>query len=174
MSFPSTIRYFCYGSNLLSDRIRVKLKGSIKISIGILSDYKLTFSGHSNLWKGATADVIPSEGSQVIGIIWSITYKDLEQLNLQEKGYKLIAITVESEEDNQLIECITYVQTEEEKVRGRTILGSMDGIPTIVYKEVIVRGAIEHNLPEDYIEMIKSFDAKEEKDCELAHLVGLK
>ncbi|XP_015781591.1 gamma-glutamylcyclotransferase [Tetranychus urticae] len=166
----NTIRYFCYGSNLLSDRIHVRLKSATVISNGTLDDYKLTFSGYSKLWKGATANIIPHQGSKVIGVIWSITYKDLEQLNLQEDGYRLIAVNINVDQ-GEVIECITYVQTNEEIQRGKDILGSQDGIPSTVYKGVIIKGAVEHKLPESYIEMIKTFKAIENVDCELAHLV---
>lgn len=58
-------------------------------SVGILRNYKLEFIGHSALWKGAIATIIPEPGSSVWGCIWRAknTIQCREDLDSQERGY---------------------------------------------------------------------------------------
>ena len=51
--------YFCYGSNLWSKRIHINVKSAKKYGNGLLKYWKFTYSGHSKLWSGATANLIP-------------------------------------------------------------------------------------------------------------------
>jgi len=48
---------------------------------GYLKDHELTFSKYSNRWSGGVADVVYKKGSQVWGLIYEVTIKDLHLLD---------------------------------------------------------------------------------------------
>lgn len=161
--------YFGYGSNLLSNRMKLKNKTAVKVGVGILQDYKLTFSGQSSLWKGSTANIVPARGSTVIGVVWKVF--DTNILDKQELHYDPINVQVtltrlESESatcDNQsgdgvkentvqqngkILTCRVYVQKEDHQSLKK------QGTPSRGYKNVILKGMKENSFPKDYIESL--------------------
>ena len=155
--------YFGYGSNLLSNRMKLKNKTAIKVGVGILQDYKLTFSGQSSLWKGSTANIVPARGSTVIGVVWKVF--DTNILDKQELHYDPINVQVtltrlESGSDNQsadkntvpqngqVLTCRVYVQREDHQSLKK------QGTPSRGYKNVILKGMKENSFPKDYIESL--------------------
>lgn len=144
--------YFAYGSNLLASRMHVHNKDAVKSSIGRLRDWKLTFSGFSQcLWHGATANIIPSDGDEVIGVIWSV--KSFDPLDEQEVHYSSIDVPVEDLKTGEVIKCRTYIQ---EACYRETTDGK--GIPSKAYHNVIIAGARESCLPVEYIDKLMSIE----------------
>ena len=165
--------YFGYGSNLLSNRMKLKNKTAMKVGIGILQDYKLTFSGQSSLWKGSTANIVPAKGSTVIGVVWKVF--DTNILDKQELHYDPINVQVtltrpesgsttcdnhsttcdnhsaDSVSENtvpqngQVLICRVYVQREDHQSLKK------QGTPSRGYKNVILKGMKENSFPKDYI-----------------------
>ena len=41
-----------------------------RIGVGTLQDYSRIFAGHSKIWNGATATIIPDPGNMVIGVLY--------------------------------------------------------------------------------------------------------
>lgn len=148
--------YFGYGSNLLSNRMKLKNKTAMKVGVGILQDYKLTFSGQSSLWKGSTANIVPSKGSRVIGVVWKVF--DTNILDKQELHYDPINVQVtrvESGSDSvnektisQVLTCRVYVQREEHESLKK------QGTPSRGYKNVILKGMKENSFPKEYIDSL--------------------
>lgn len=95
-------------------------------------------------WQGAVATITSSPKGNVWGVVWEVDKKDLESLDRQEFGYAPITVNVET------IGGLTY------KCRTYQLEKQMDGDdrPSKVYKSVIVKGAIENGLPNDYIESL--------------------
>lgn len=53
------VYYFCYGSNLLIQRMKINNKSAMKHANGLLNEFRLSFAGNSQLWQGATANIVP-------------------------------------------------------------------------------------------------------------------
>lgn len=51
---------------MLTKRMLINNKSAVRYSVGTLDDYRLCFSGSSNFWKGATANIIPSENVSLV------------------------------------------------------------------------------------------------------------
>lgn len=144
--------YFAYGSNLLASRMHVHNKDAIKSSLGRLKDWKLTFSGFSHgLWHGATANIVPSPGDEVIGVIWSV--KSFGPLDEQEVHYSSIDVPVVDLKSEEVIKCRTYIQ---EACYRET--SDETGLPSKAYHNVIMAGARESCLPVDYIDKLMSIE----------------
>lgn len=59
--------YFAYGSNLLSERIRLSNPSATKVGIGMLSNHLFGFAGpSSSTWKGCSATIYPFDDGDII------------------------------------------------------------------------------------------------------------
>lgn len=100
----------------------------------------------------------------MIGVVYKLKEEDIASLDKQEVGYDAIEVEVEldpSSTDQKLstVTCRTYVQKAEYASVG-------DGIPSKLYKDVIVKGAQEQKLPQDYIDsVLKAFPDNGKTDC---------
>jgi hypothetical protein len=115
-----------------------------------LSDWKLKFNGQSKFWGGCSADIAPEKGSTVIGVVWIV--KDLAPLDRQEFCYRPIQVDVESLTDGTIMNCRTYVQEDYYK----KLCDGHPRLPSLAYKNVVIAGARESGLPQDYIDSIKN------------------
>ncbi|XP_075251302.1 gamma-glutamylcyclotransferase-like [Convolutriloba macropyga] len=152
----SDVLYFAFGSNLLAERLcqgscpTVSYPESL-VSIGKINGWRLAFGdiGSDPYWKGASATIKRQDTSTVYGAVWRIPASDLETLDLQEGVNLGIYDRVKSPDDiqildpnNQPIDCYTYIMNEDaDSLR-----------PSPQYKHVIVSGAQQVGLPEDYIQ----------------------
>ncbi|CAG0878929.1 unnamed protein product [Darwinula stevensoni] len=147
-----TFSYFAYGSNLLTDRIKLNNPSAKLKTIGRVSDYALAFDYYSRRWQGAAATIVPSEGSEVWGVVWELSEHDKRTLDKQEgvgSGiYRPIEVSVKTKEDF-ILPCRAY---------QLIALEEQDKRPSKVYKDVIIRGAEEHGLPHDYIEKLRMIE----------------
>uniref|UniRef100_A0A1I8BEN3 gamma-glutamylcyclotransferase n=1 Tax=Meloidogyne hapla TaxID=6305 RepID=A0A1I8BEN3_MELHA len=158
--FDKYFFYFSYGSNLLKERIHVS--EAVFISIGVLNNFELSFFDDSKRWKGALASIEPKEGSRVFGCIWRVPYSLLDALDIQETGYhrlmskkiqghlnfyfQNISVQVLSYSSmHRTFNCLTYQYSNTNRVVAA---------PSPHYKEVIIAGAVEHKLPNEYIERL--------------------
>jgi len=163
--------YFAFGSNLLKERIRVQIKGAQFEAVGHLPNYELAFFDYGSRWKGAPASIEEKEGSEVWGCVWRVPNSFAEELDDQEKGYHRLNVTVEIpsqlDEDGNIrkVVCRTYQLSNPNRTRQN---------PSPHYKHVIVSGAIEHELPESYVEKLKKipdngYKGKVELDLSVLH-----
>lgn len=144
--FDKYFFYFSYGSNLLKERIHVGVSEAVFISIGVLNNFELSFFDDSKRWKGALASIEPKEGSRVFGCIWRVPYSLLDALDIQETGYHRLMIQVLSYSSmHRTFNCLTYQYSNTNRVVAA---------PSPHYKEVIIAGAVEHKLPNEYIERL--------------------
>ncbi|KAH8862691.1 Gamma-glutamylcyclotransferase [Schistosoma japonicum] len=140
--------YFAYGSNLLKERIQLSNKSAQFVGVGFIEDYTLSFGGFSNNWFGATATIKPSPSEYVLGTVWKLCISDLHTLDLQESApvlYSPVEIPVTLVSENlSMINCRTYM------------LNSCEpGDPSPYYLDIILRGAVQSQLPQSYIDRLK-------------------
>lgn len=155
-----TFLYFAFGSNLSSHRIRVNNPSAKYVSTALLKGYRLTFNFHSSRWRGSPATIVQTdddvEDSGVHGVLWELDFDHLPTLDDQEgvarQVYERIMVSVlprDSEKgsfDEEPVEVFTYRLCSQ-----RCTLAEEDAKPSLAYKQVILRGAHEHRLPEDYL-----------------------
>jgi len=138
--------YFGFGSNLLAERLRYRITGAEFVGIGVLQDYELGFGGYGNRWKGAAATIFKTVDEQVWGVVWKVPHSFSETLDEQESSYHRLHVPILMT-SGETIDCRTYQMTD---------VTSGDHLPSPHYKHVIVSGAIEHKLPEHYIDKLKN------------------
>ncbi|KAF5289261.1 hypothetical protein FQA39_LY15191 [Lamprigera yunnana] len=152
---PSHFLYFGYGSNLLKERIH-RSTNTTREGIGKLKNYRLDFDLYSKRWSGYVATIVNDNDSDgVWGALWKVNIDDLEKLDAQEgSNYTRIKINVERP-DGQIVDCYTY-----KLVNNPAIYYPLDQLPenrqpSKAYLDVILKGAIESMLPDQYIEKLK-------------------
>ena len=144
--------YFAYGSNLLEERIHVQVKGAVFLSIGLLPSYELCFFDQSRRWQGALASVEEKVGSHVWGCVWQVPNSFAAELDMQEAGYHRLQvdITLPPSSPSVLGQKVLRCRTYQYSYQNRALAP-----PSPHYKHVILLGAIEHQLPSDYVEQLR-------------------
>ena len=155
-----TMLYFAYGSNMFTYRLERRIGKVEKIGIARLSKHK--FAVHKKSVDGsvkADAFITDSGSDYILGVLYKINPDTKPELDTAEgfgKGYEQKKVSVElidhPGKPHELIEAFTYFATDFEN----------GNVPYNWYMELIIAGATEHKLPDDYIAFLKSIPTKED------------
>ncbi|XP_013405270.1 gamma-glutamylcyclotransferase [Lingula anatina] len=148
-----TFLYFAYGSNLLKERILINNKSAVFKAVGHIQDWELTFAMFSQRWQGHVATILPVQRAQCWGVVWELDISDKQNLDNQEGVSRMVYKPIEVQvtcEDGSILECRTY-----ELLRP---LERGLGPPSPQYKNVIVSGARQNGLPQDYIAQLEAIE----------------
>ena len=150
-----TYQYFAYGSNLFTRRLQERTPSAAVIAVGRLREYVLRFhkvSKRNGLPESAKCDAWatgdPTES--IWGAVYEIAAGEISKLNSAEglgHGYDKKDVQVECE-GGAVIDAFTYYVAD-----GQYIDSALK--PFAWYKEYVVKGAIEHNLPSEYVDGIR-------------------
>ncbi len=155
-----TFRYFAYGSNMLSRRLKAdKRTPSAKvIDVGYLIGHRLTFYKLSQDGSGkCDAELTNRKSDRVYGVIFQIDCNEKSALDGAEGlGYGYDSKNLNVILSSEIVIAKAYIATTKEKSL----------LPYHWYKALVVSGAIEHSLPNYYIEWIRSFNSKEDHNME--------
>ncbi|XP_077362871.1 gamma-glutamylcyclotransferase-like [Festucalex cinctus] len=147
-----TFAYFAFGSNMLKERVRLRNPSATFLDTGRLKDYQLDFGmwgkDAENNWHGAVATIRESPGSEVWGVIWTVSRDHLDSLDHQEgvnEGiYSPLEVRVESSNHGEVL-CKTYQ------------MNNFHARPTSPqYKYVVCWGAEQNGLPKDYVDGLQA------------------
>ncbi len=137
--------YFAYGSNMSTKQMRKRCKDNFEIvGIAYIEGYRFVYDGYSRTWKGAVANIVPSEGDRVWGVLYKIG-QDCEETLDKFEGVK------------RGIYSKRYLKVKDEKGKEYEALVYMRepqpvGEPSEDYRKTVVEGSEEHKLPKDYID----------------------
>src|SRR5271166_1234955 len=93
----SAMHYFAYGSNMDTEQMARRCVGAKLLGPAKLDGYALRFSAFSLNWNGGVADIVPTEGDAVWGLLYSVTDDDIAELDSYEghpDHYARISVTV--------------------------------------------------------------------------------
>lgn len=145
------ILYFAYGSNMSSVRLRSRIPSVKVVDQAYLKDRKVLFNKRSTDGSGK-ANLVESHGDVTWGVLYEMNDSDVEQLDRIEKGYQRIKIRV-WQPDGETLEAVTYQSTQL----------TDDPIAYDWYKDLLITGARDHHLPQDYIAYLEQLPAKPDK-----------
>lgn len=148
-----SIKYFAYGSNMCSSRLhKYEVESSGPGIPAKLSGYGLVLNKKSKDDSGkANIEIIPDR--TVWGVLFDVSNEGFARLLDREKGYHRQSISIQLLNGTQ-IDAVTLIA---DKVQDNIL-------PFTWYKDLLVQGALEHNLPGAYISMLRSIEAKEDPD----------
>lgn len=152
-----TIKYFAYGSNMSSARLRARTPSARAFAIGKIAGYRLVFHKRSNGSAKADAFFTGNEFDKVWGVVFQIDKREKGELDKAEGlhyGYEQKFVSVETETGN--VTAVMYYATDVDPKL----------LPYSWYVRHAVVGAREHSLPEEYIKAIERVPQVEDPDKE--------
>lgn len=145
------MKYFAYGSNMFEERLRSRIPSAVFHRVGLLRAHRVVFnkrgmdnSGKCNLENsGSLRDV-------VYGVVFFVDDADVPSLDEAEDGarggYLRRTILVDIED--------TSVEVESYFANPLFIDNSL--LPFDWYHALVVAGALEHGIPQEYLDDIAS------------------
>jgi len=134
--------YFAYGSNLCARQMAKRCPGAVNPRPATLADHDWLIN------QRGVATVEPVDGSQVHGVVWQVTDRDLAMLDSAEGvplRYRRDRLTVHT--DDGPFEAWVYIDHRVDP-----------GAPRPGYLERVVDGAMHHGLPHRWIEFLRRWD----------------
>ena len=161
--------YFAYGSHLDPEQMKRHCPESRVVGMASLDEYRLAFPRFSNDWEGGTASIHLAHGEKMWGVIYELMDADLESLD-QYEGY-LGPDDQHNEHDREHV-TLELVRADDgsipRRVRAWTHIArpAHAAPPSARYKACMIAGARHHQLPEDYIGMLKEIETAPESVSE--------
>ena len=154
LNLVSKLLYFAYGSNLHPDWFRSRISSAKKLHTEILYQWQLHFHKIGRD-ESAKCNIIKTDVSDdsVHGVIYRFNYDEKYILDEFEHGYRSVRMSVGGYED-----VLVYLACNE-KINNAIL-------PYTWYKDIVVAGAHHHNLPQEYINFLKSVRAIKDPDNE--------
>ncbi len=149
--------YFAYGSNLLSRRLRERTPSARVLGCGMLPNHVLRWHMRSNDGSGKCDVRVaePHTPSLVHGVVYEIASAEKPLLDQAESlgvGYRDEQVTVQL--DGRSVQAWIY----------RALRIDVNAVPYDWYKAVVIGGAREHGLPDDYQALLHAVPAKTDAD----------
>ena len=135
--------YFAYGSNMNHTQMKERCPGSRFLKPVVLEGYRFVYDGFSMVRLGATVNIVKSQVNSVRGALFEITEKDRLALDSYEsypRDYDRKVVEVKDAQGNAYA-AMTYFRP----VRAL-------GKPHPDYERVILDGARDCRLPDDYVD----------------------
>eukprot|EP01080_Neovahlkampfia_damariscottae_P006821 gene6821-10986_t len=142
---------FGYGSNMSVENMKKKKNLEIfEHTAGILKGFKLIFKdGIAFSEPGFAAVVKGTDQDEVHGTLALISKETAEGLDIQEMGYLIQKVTVETY-DNRKIEAEVYGEYPDKEIKTSP--------PSLRYLRLLIKGAEESNLQKEYIDKLKKVE----------------
>ena len=151
--------YFAYGSNMLSRRMRERVPSARIATVARLPGYRFDFRkrGADGSMK---CDLVPDEIETAWGVVYQIAPAERDKLDaIEGEGYRVVEETAMRSDGSALLSVFTYQAREDWIAWGR---------PFDWYRDLVVAGAREHDLPAPYVEALASMEADADPDPERA------
>ena len=135
--------YFAFASNMNQAQMKRWCPASRFLKAVILEGYRFVYDGLSVSWDGATGNIVQSTTESVWGALYEITERDRLTLDAFEgypRNYDHKDVDVRDRE-GKIDRAMTYFRT------GRPL-----SKPHPDYERIVIDGAKECGLPDDYIE----------------------
>ncbi len=135
--------YFAFASNMNQAQMKRWCPASRFLKAVILEGYRFVYDGLSVSWEGATGNIVQSTTESVWGALYEITERDRLTLDAFEgypRNYDHKDVDVRDRE-GKIDRAMTYFRT------GRPL-----SKPHPDYERIVIDGAKECGLPDDYIE----------------------
>ena len=151
MASGSTVIYFAYGSNMKTSQLQSRVPSAKALGRARLLGKRLACNKKS-IDGSAKANLETSPGDVVWGVLFQIDLSELGKLDGVEVGYQREEVRILDEDGNPL-KAHTYISN---KLTDDPVLHDR-------YKQLIIDGAREHHLPEEYIATLEELPSKPDR-----------
>ena len=151
---------FAYGSNMSSLRLKERSPSARRIAIARLITYKLGFNKKSKKDNSTKANIFKTDDPNdfVWGVIYEISKNDKSQLDKHEEGYEAKEVQVLDSKQNYF-DVVAYMAISGEYLNEDDLLYDW-------YKEYVIKGGEENDLPKEYLDTLKGIKFKIDPDEE--------
>ena len=143
-----SVLYFAYGSNLKTGRMRQRVSSARKEAVAFLEHHRLVCNKRGRDGS-AKANLAPAAGHRAWGVLYRIDPAHLEALDRFEGGYERVEVEVRTAAGDTR-RATTY----------RSDQIASDPTPFDWYRSMILEGAREHGLPEEYLALLEALPAR--------------
>jgi gamma-glutamylcyclotransferase len=152
--------YFAYGSNLDWAQIRRRCPSTEVVSVVAARGYRLAFTRFSTSRQCGAADILPSPGHEVWGMLYEIDEADIAALDecegfrpgrpREENAYERVEIEVWK----------TGTHVNPQRVSTYVVVRKLDCCPrpSADYKRLMVDGARRWGFPASYLEQLEAIE----------------
>ncbi|ARO87319.1 gamma-glutamylcyclotransferase [Nitrosospira lacus] len=150
----STFLYFAYGANMLSRRLHTpdRAPSAVAIDLGFVQGRRFSFGKVSRDGSGKSdLEATGNLKDRAYGVLFKINVKEKPSLDEAEGlgiGYSEANIQVVTA--TGVYNALTYVASYKESPL----------LPYQWYKASVIAGAVEHGLPAEYVEWLRTFEAQ--------------
>jgi gamma-glutamylcyclotransferase len=153
-----TFKYFAYGSNMLTERLRSRCASAKMVRRAVVANYVLEFCKRSADGSGKVTIVESSkDGALVHGVMFDIAVAERDELDKAEglgQGYHRVdELTVRLESSDE-VRVSTYI--------GNRLDRSLK--PYDWYRALVIAGAKQHQQPADWLAAIERVVAVTDPD----------
>jgi gamma-glutamylcyclotransferase len=137
---------FAYGSNLAASEMDAWCPEARFAGVARLPDHRLSLNRRSIRWGGGAVDIVRAPGEEVWGVLYEVPDGTLDLLDAKEGegwAYRRVEVEVEHGGHRVAAEAYEVVDKAPEKVS-----------PAPEYAALLVRGARQRGLPEEYVERV--------------------
>lgn len=135
--------YFAFASNMNQAQMKRWCPASRFLRAAVLEGFRFVYDGFSPTWDGAVGNIIRSEMERVWGALYEITLRDRLTLDAFEgypRSYDRRDVEVK-DRDGRAYQALTYLRS-----------GRAPGQPHPDYERIVIDGARECGLPDEYID----------------------
>ncbi len=150
---------FAYGSNMSSARLKARVPSARKLGRGALHQHRLRFhkrgadgSAKANaFYTGDTADIVH-------GVLFEIDENELQDLDRAEPGYERSSLNIDVVSGAGPSSADVY------RAKPESIVETL--LPFDWYLQLVITGAHEHGLPDDYCTQLQSIKSTPDRQRE--------
>ena len=161
-------RYFAYGSNMLTARLRERVPSATPIGIGQLEGHALRWDKRS--WRDGSGKCDAEFTGKRSDVVWGLVFEldpeeklALDQAEGLGNGYMEAAVNILTEAGP--ITAVTYLATDKDASLR----------PYHWYKALVIAGAREHGLPSSYrtlLELVITVSDPDPTRASMHHVLG--
>ena len=145
--FLSGHKVFAYGSNLDEHQFQQRCPSHVILGRGRLKDHTIHYSLYSDVRQGGVADIKPSVGDEVWGLVYWINDEDLARLDdIEGHPNDYLRIEVQVEMDNKEIQKVWIYDVCDKRPHIE---------PSNIYQWLVFKGAWRLGAPFSYLKKIK-------------------
>ena len=142
------VYYFAYGSNMVTKRLCSRVPSAKVIGRARLLNKRMVCNKKSIDGSGK-ANLVDSPGDAAWGVLYEVNTEELSKLDRAEGGYQRLTVQVLTDEGDP-IESEVYISTKL----------TTEPTPYDWYKDLIINGACEHELPREYLKYLMQLPSR--------------